>query len=62
MLGQWLKGGGYEVFSHWELSFKKEVTEGYVWERLYLNCVSFIMKHVSKSNLSGFNKRAGSCN
>uniref|UniRef100_A0A0V1KIW2 Uncharacterized protein n=1 Tax=Trichinella nativa TaxID=6335 RepID=A0A0V1KIW2_9BILA len=23
-------GAGYEVFSHWELSFKKEVTEGYV--------------------------------
>ena len=44
MLGQWLnKGGGeHEAFSHWELSFKKEVTEGSIWERLHLNCVSLL--------------------
>jgi hypothetical protein len=56
MLGQWhSKGRKYEALSHWRLRLVKEVTEGYICELQMCNnwnCVSFIMKRVSKASRS----------
>jgi len=43
MLDQWHnKGRKYEAFSYWKLSLNKEVAEGDIYERLYLNlCILY---------------------